>query len=174
MEQTLLTGARIAPAHVVRVERDLVLVERDEFRAWAAMALAYRYEPEVGDLLLVAGQEDCYYVIGVIAGKGRVVFSAPGDLELRAPRGNINLAAGGDVRVHGGKRVRIDTPRLEMVAKAVTQRFVRVHRWIRETLHTRAGRVVNRVAGTYQVKADRIVERATDDVKIDGRKIRLG
>jgi hypothetical protein len=172
MEQTTERLARIVPARVVRVERGLVLVERDDFRAWAAMALAYRYEPAEGDVLLVAGDERSYFVIGVVAGKGRVVLSAPGDLELRAA-GRLEIHAGDEVCVRG-PRVRLAARRLEFFARAVTQRFTRVHRWIREVLHTKAGRVHADVAGTHRVKAGRIVGRAKGDVKLDGRRIRLG
>ena len=39
-------------------------------KMWANMAMPYRYDAEIGDIVLAIGQEETLYIIGVIQGHG--------------------------------------------------------------------------------------------------------
>jgi len=173
LERTTTAFPFLGPALVVhavdgRIKLDVLGEER-----WAVTALGFLYQPRVGDTVLAIGQEGTYYVIGVLKGTGPTTITVPADFEVRAPRGRIVLTAAEAVEVQG-YQVRISTKRLEILAQTAVERFGDVTRWVRETFQLRAGRLRSRITGTYDVGAERIVERAKGDVKIDGRKIHLG
>ena len=166
-ESTIALG----PATVVEVLDDRVRLARESGEAWAHLALAYPYHPEAGDIVLAIGEETVY-IIGVLLGRGKTVFRAPGDLELRA---------GGTVQVVGEKGIELESPhvaikadKLETTARTVFEKFVNAYRWVKEALQTRAGRSRTVVEGHSTLRAERIVETATKEVKIDGERIHLG
>jgi hypothetical protein len=138
----------------------------------AEMALAFPYQPVVGDTLLVIAKGDATYVIGVLRGSGRSELSLPGDVELRAA---------GELRLAGDKGVRIDGPeidiagqKLRMVADSVVQRFTSVFQRVAEVLSVHAGESHTLVEGAAhtQAKTAAIVTEGT--VTINGDEIHLG
>ena len=167
------TDTYLGPATVADVAEGRVCVALPEgTRMWALSALGYPYQPSEGDTVLaVSRAEDCY-IIGVLKATGPMCFAAPGDLELQAV-GRTTLTAGEQVQVTS-PTVRIAATRLEMFAQSVVETFGSAARWVKKTLHLRAGKVRNRVDGECSTRAGRITERAKGEVKIDGRKINLG
>ncbi|MBI2900521.1 MAG: DUF3540 domain-containing protein [Planctomycetes bacterium] len=165
------TTTSLGPATVAGIDGDRVRLERPCGDAWARLALAYPYHPEPGDVVLAIGEEDVY-VIGVLSGRGRTLFEAPGDLEIRA-RGKVGIVAGDEVSVRG-PRVSLEADLLETVAGSSLQRLINEFRWVKESTQTHAGRVRTVVEGTSTLHAERVVETAEKDVKIDGRNILLG
>src|SRR4051812_37154949 len=90
---------RLSPARVVRVENGRVQLEFPDELAWAAVALAFPYAPAADDEVLAIGQDDTWYVIGVLRGSGTTNLTVPGNLTIRAPSGAIELAAARGVRI---------------------------------------------------------------------------
>jgi hypothetical protein len=163
----------LSPARVICVAGNRVQLEFPDERTWATVALAYPYQPAVGDSVLAIGQGDQWYVIGVLEGSGKTTITVPGDLAIRAPAGKIELAAGRGLKLKG-PTVRIVAGKLEVVARSAFERFSQATLWVKETLKTRTRRMRTRVEGTFDLNAGRILERADGDVKIDGSKIHLG
>lgn len=170
---TLDHGTYLGPARICQIDGKRVQLEFPDELPWATPALAYPYQPAVGDTVLAAGQGQNWYVIGVLQGTGKTTFMVPGDFEVLAPRGRINLIAGKGFQVKSPE-VKITAGKLELVAKRISEHFTDVTRWVKNTLQVRAGRIRTEVEGDYQVKAKRINERAVEDVRIDGDKIHLG
>jgi hypothetical protein len=171
IDQELST--RLGPARVLQAAGRRVQLELPDEAVWAVMALAYPYQPAPGDTVLAVGQDGDWYVIGVLSGAGTTTLTVPGDLAIRAPRGAIEITAAKGVRVKSPV-VEVIAHRLEHAAKSVMERFGRATRWVREELQVRAGRLRTRVDSTYDLRAERVLARAEDDVKIDGRQIDLG
>ena len=166
-------SAKVGPAQVLEVEDRRVRLRIDGEVAWADLALAFPYHPAAGDLVLALGQEESWYVIGVLRGRGVTAFTAPGDLELSAPNGSIGLTASGGVRIEA-PQVALKADRLELAARSVFERFVQAYRRVAGAFQMRAGRVRTVVAEAWDLRAGRIAERADADVRIDGDKIHLG
>ena len=61
----------LGPAQVLDTDGARVLVAMPDQKAWATPAMPYSYAAEPGDTLLVIGQDELFYVIGVIAGATR-------------------------------------------------------------------------------------------------------
>ncbi|HEY3225741.1 MAG TPA: DUF3540 domain-containing protein [Planctomycetota bacterium] len=167
------TTAQLGSAKVLAVDGARVRLSIGEGETWAALALAFPYRPAPGDTVLAIGQEDAWYVIGVLQGRGLTSFEAPGDLEIRAPNGSIGLVAAEGVRIEAPE-VELRADRLELAARSVFERFIRAYRRVSEAFHLRAGSVRSVVDESWDVRAGRITERATGDVRIDGEKIHLG
>lgn len=140
---------------------------------WATLALAYPYQPVPEDIVLVISQRGVVYVIGILEGKGKTSFVAPADMEFLAPRGSIDFVSSTECRLRS-RKVTIEANKLEVLADSVFERFVSATQWVKGTIHIRAGRIRTRVNASYDVKAERIVQKADRDVKIDGQKIHLG
>ena len=165
------TRMPIGPATVLEIAGNRLRLERPQGKAWARLALAQPYEPVPGDVVLAIGDEDVY-VIGILTGRGKTKFNVPGDLELHA-RGRIDIRGGKGIRMRSPE-VYIRADRVETVARTVVEKFVDCYRWVKDLFQTRSGRTRTIVEGSYTVSAERIIERAKKDVKIDGRKIHLG
>jgi len=170
---TLDQGTYLGPARVCQVAANQVRLEFPDALPWATLALAYPYQPAIGDMVLAAGQGQNWYVIGVLQGTGKTRFLVPGDFEVLAPKGHIRLMAGRGIQVKGAE-VKITAGKLELVARRVIEHFTDAARWIKDTWSLRAGRARTEIESDYQVKAKRIIARAEDDVRIDGDKIHLG
>jgi len=170
---SLHRNIHLGPARVREVAGNRVQLEFPDALPWAVIALAYPYRPSIGDVVLATGQGQNWYVIGILQGTGKTTLIVPGDFEVLAPRGQINLVAGKGIRVKGPE-VSIMAGKLELVAKRVTEYFTDATRWVKKTWQLRAGRARTEVENDYRVKAKRIVEWAEEDVRIDGNKINLG
>jgi len=166
-----LTG--IGPAIVVERDCQRVLLEMKGQRSWAIMALGYRYEASPGDKVLVANQGEDWYVIGVLEGSGKTAFVAPGDMELRAPQGKIELVAAERVGIRS-PLIKLTSKNLEFIADKALQKYHVLDQWVRDSLLTSAGMACHRVAKTYRMQAGKIIQRAKGVVKIDGDQIKLG
>jgi hypothetical protein len=168
-------AVELAPARVRAIAGDRLKVRwlEGEQDLWARSALALAYTPQVGDTVLVIGGGGAHYVIGVLEGTGTATLTVPADLELRAPRGSIQLVSGRGVRI-AAPRIGLHSHRLDVIAQVLRERLVNAQRWVREAVHIRAGRIKTVAAGNYDLKAERVRERATKDVHIDGTKIHLG
>jgi hypothetical protein len=173
MQLTLDQATYLGPARVKQVAGALVALEFPDQVVWARTALAAPYEVAVGDVVLAVGQEEAWYVIGLLQGAGVTTLSVPGDLRIRAPHGTIELNAAKGIRLKSPS-VQILTAKLAIVAKAVFERFASATRWIKGIFQLRAGRMRTRVKDAYDLAAGRILERADNEVIIDGEKIHLG
>jgi hypothetical protein len=167
------SGMFLGPASVLDKVGTKLLLDVDGAEVCAVPALASPYQCEIGDRVLVAGQGGDWYVIGVIQGQGKTRFTAAGDLEFRAPQGRIEFVAERGIQLRG-PTVQLVARKIETAARALVERFDSVHRWVRDSIQLRAGRIHTNVESTYRMKAGRIVERAKGDVRLDGRKIHLG
>jgi hypothetical protein len=167
------TSTFLGPAKVSATEPAQALVNWGGGQAWATMAMVQNYRPVVGDIVLIIGRESMFYVIGVIKGAGTTTMIVPGDLQLCAPRGSIELMAAKGVRIKG-EDVDISANKLNIAAKTVMERFTDVTRWVKNAFQIRAGRMRTSVEGEYRVGADRINEFANGAVNIDGESINLG
>lgn len=165
------TQVAVSPATVLEIKDGRLLLQLPQRQAWAALALAYPYAPEVGDVLLAIGDEDVY-VIGVLEGRGKTRFEAPADLEIHA-RGQVKISSEQGVKLSGPK-VEVEAEKLELIARQAFERFVDVYRMATGVVQNSAQRMRTLVSGPYTVQAENIVEQAEKDVSIDGRHINLG
>lgn len=169
----LETATYLGPARVIEVCGPCVRLRIPEEEVPATLALAYPYLAAPGDLVLAVGYEGNWYVIGVLTGTGKTSFVAPGDLELRAPNGKIDLFSTKEVNV-AAPRVTVRAGTFETLARRAVERFGEAFRWVTGLFRLRSGRVRQEVEGKYALDAGRIDQRAEQDVKIDGSKIHLG
>jgi Protein of unknown function (DUF3540) len=163
----------LGPARVLTAAGNRAKIELPDEHAWAIVALAVPYQPAVDDEVLAVGRNGEWYVIGVIRGRGKTTLTVPGDLDICAPQGAIELTAAKGVTIKSSE-VTVAAGRLQLLARSVFERFTDATRWVKEAFQLRAGRVRTRVDGDYDLGADRILERAEGAVKIDGSKIHLG
>lgn len=158
-------------ATVITPAKDRALVRLGEGETWARVALAFPYRLCEGDEVLVARQEEAF-IIGVLKGRGACVFEAPGDIEFNA---------GGKLSMNAGKRVEIRAPgvllrasKLQVIARSAIEKFGKALRRVAGVFKLRAGESRVLVEGTHRLSAARIVEKAEQDVKINGSQIDLG
>lgn len=164
---------QLGPASVERVDANRVLLNLNDVQAWATSAIGYPYRFEVGDMVLAIGGSDEWYVIGVLSGSGKTCFHVQGDLQLNAPQGSIEMIGGKGVSIKSPEITLIGS-RLTLIAKQLSQRVGELATHVKNGYEFVAARFTGRVAGSYRVHAEKIVQRAEGDVKIDGRKIHLG
>src|SRR5688572_18391945 len=88
----------------------------------ATLALAYPYEPTVGDTLLVIGDEEGLYAIGLIEGRGKLRLSFPGDVEVRAVDGHLTLSGDRGVSLRGPS-LDVLADRFSVLADRAVQKF---------------------------------------------------
>lgn len=169
----LETANTLGPAHVLEASGPHARIRIGGQEVVATLALSSPYQPVAGDVVLAIGQEENYYVIGVIQGAGKTVFTAPGDVEFRAPKGTIDFVSTRGIRLRSPE-VSIRAGKMEIVVRSLVEKMDEAWRWVRGLFQLRSGRVRETVDGSRHLRAERIVERAAQDVKIDGERIRLG
>lgn len=167
------TLQHLGPARVLALEHSRILVGLGTAQAWATMAMAVHYQPNVGDVLLVIGNGETFYVIGVLSGSGRTVMNAPGELELSAPHGRIQLHARDGIELRSSV-VRLIADKWDAIVGVIRQRCDDLLCQVRGVARWRAKRSETRVDDVHRTQAGRIVQQAEGDVLIDGRKINLG
>lgn len=168
--------AYLGPATVVRMEGRAVLVRlalTPTAEVHAALAFTFPYEPQVGDSLLVMGQDQRFYALGVLAGAGQTRLEFHGDVDLRA--------FGGTLRIASDEKVEIEAPRLTLragvlrtLAQSIHEKADQLQRWVRGLLAVRAGTSRRTVAGEDSTRCHDSVTLAKDTVKIDGDQLHLG
>lgn len=174
MHTTQLPGTQfLGPARVVRVEGTRLLLCVNATQVWARTAVGYPYAFQADDEVLTIGQHDDWYVIGVLHGSGKTTLQVPGNLQLLAPQGSIEMVAARGISLRG-PRISLAAIDLNLVAKRFNQRFEQAKLWVKGRLEVVAQRMSTKVDHSYRLHAGKIVERAEGDVKIDGQKIHLG
>jgi hypothetical protein len=139
----------------------------------ARLALAFPYDAAVGDELLLIGNGDAHYVIGVLHGRGRTALSFQGDVDLRAEGGVLRLSSDQAVTIEAPE-VSTLTDKLQQIAGAVTQRFTSLRQSVTELLSVRAGAahtLVDEASFTQSKTATILTE---GKVTINGKEIYLG
>jgi len=163
----------LGPAIVINTSGRLILLGLPEDEVWAFNAVSFPYSPHVGDKVLAIGREGSYYVIGVLAAAGKMTFTAPGDMEFRAPHGKIDIVSSEAIHIRSPE-LKVISHSIEYVARSIVEKYENAKRWVKHALSVRAGSARTVVDSTYKVRAERIVESAKGEVKIDGDKIHLG
>ena len=163
---------RFGPARITAVRSETVFVATRTGEREAVLALALPYLPVAGDVALILEDDERAYIIGILAGRGRTTLEVGGDLILRAA---------GTVRIQGARGIDLESPRLafradriEASARVLFEHFVSCYRWVKDTVQTQAGRIRTNVEGSATMSAERILESAEKEVKIDARQIHLG
>jgi hypothetical protein len=163
----------LGPARIADVQKQRVRLAFPDQQVWAQMALAFHHQPRPGDVVLAIGQDESWFVIGVLEARGDTVLRVPGNLRLEAPNGKIELCSAEEITLASG-RIRMLADRLELVASMLYEKFSTATRWVMELFHLRVGAFRTQVRSTYRLKAERIDERAEKDIHLDGDKIHLG
>jgi hypothetical protein len=111
-----------------------------------------------------------------------------GSARIAAPRGDLELAAGGTVRLVAsdvsleakrstrlsGETVTIEAGRWELAATRILERAGEVYRECDDLVQTRAGRIRTLVKGTLQMFSRSTSMASDEDTSIDGRRVLLG
>jgi hypothetical protein len=165
------TETSLCPATVKEITGNRTLLVLDDREEWAQTALAFPYEPQVGDRVLAIGNETDTYIVGVLLGRGKTVLNFPGKVELK----------GRDISIEGSRSLSLKSPqitiqadRFENYSRKVFERSMSVYRWVKDVLQTKAGRVHTHAEGTHIVQAKQIVGYAKKTVKFNGEQIHLG
>lgn len=164
----------LGPAEVIEVNASEVKVELpDGSIVRAALALAFPYEPSVGDTLLVIGKGDDHYSIGVLRGTGKAALSFQGDVDLRAVGGSLTLAADKGVEIEGPE-VLVRSSKLRMIAETVIEKFASVYQRVSGLLsvHAKEAHTVVEEASLTHAKSASITTEET--VTVNGKQIHLG
>ena len=137
------------------------------------MALAFPYQPEVGDVLLVIGKGGAFYVIGVLSGKGKAVLAFQGGVDVRAQGGPLTLSSDQGVAIRGPE-LDIETNKLRMFAGSVVQKFNSLCQRVRDALQIRAGESHTVVDDRSFMTAKNASIVTEETMSINGQEIHLG
>jgi hypothetical protein len=139
----------------------------------AELALALPYAACEGDVLLVIGDDREFFVIGVLAGRGKTSLELPGDVSLRAVGGTLELSGDAGVRVTG-PTVEVRADRLVSVARSVVETFSSLFQRVTEVLHVHAREEVTIVDEGSFKQAKTAAIQTEETITINGREIHLG
>lgn len=163
----------LGPAKVVQAQAIIVEVELPQgTRAQARLALAYAYEPCVGDELLVIGNADGHWVIGVLHGQGPAVLRFPADAEISAG-GTLRMTADRGVEVRA-QDFSVTTQKIRMIAAEVAHSFKTLRQRVQELWSVQAGQTHTVVEGSMHSQAKRATILTEEQVAINGKEVHLG
>ena len=136
-------------------------------------AFPFPYRPQLGDRLLLTGQGERYFAIGVLSGQGQTALELPGDVELRALGGTLTLEGDEGLELRS-REVRLNAGTLRTFADSLCERAESAYRWIQGTLTVRAGESRRVVEGVDSSRCGESKTLAEGTVKIDGHQVHLG
>jgi len=165
----------LKPGKVVDIQdaKTLILIHEEGEKQKAQMALGYPYHPHIGDILLTLCQKEACYVVGVLKGSGPTTFYAPGNLNIHAPNGSIEILAQTRIKTQAPD-ITLRGHRLNFFAKTLNEKFENALRWVKNTFHLKTGRLRAVSETTVQIKGKHVIHKAKGEMKIDGEHIRLG
>lgn len=163
----------LGPAKVVHVRGIVVDVELPQGRQESArLALAYTYEPCVGDEVLVIGNGDGYWIIGVMHGQGPAVLRFPADAELSAG-GTLRITADRNVDVRT-RDFSVTSQKIRMIAAEVAHSFTSLRQRVQELWSVQAGQTHTVVEGSMHSQAKSATILTEEKVAINGKEVHLG
>lgn len=167
------TSDYMGPAIVLRMEGGTPVVAYDGKEQRAELALAFPYEPAMGDELLVIGKAGRMYTIGVLRGHGQMAIRFMGDVKVHAIGGRLDLAGDKGVRVQGDV-VELVSKNLKTFADAIVERANEVYRRVRGTNSTHSGEKRELVEGTLATTAQTCTTTTSGVITMNGKEIHLG
>lgn len=173
LEEAVQSALYLGPAEVVGAflpEVEVVLPKGG--RVFARLAIAYAYEPQMGDSVLVIGQEEGYWIIGVIHGNGRAILNFPADAEIRAG-GSLKISADREMDIHS-PQVGISAKKLKMIASEVVQSLNTLRQRVQDLISVHAGQSHTVVEGTAHTQAKSASIVTEQKVSINGKEVHLG
>ncbi len=173
LEKPAQEGLVLGPAEIVEVTPASVRARLSSGDVVGAeLALAFTYQPAIGDVALVVGDGRSHYVIGILKGSGKTTLDLPGDVDLRAS-GKLRLLSDQAVEI-AAPTVSLASRKLDMIAGAVAQRFKTVRQRVTELLSVHAGEQHTIVEGSAHSQSKRASILTEDKVTINGREVHLG
>ena len=167
------TPLYLGPASVVEARATEVEIELPHGnRQRSRLALAYAYEPCVGDEVLAIGNADGFWIIGIIHGKGPAVLRFPADAELSAG-GTLRLTADRGVEVRA-QDFSVTTQKIRMIASEVAHSFKSLRQRVQEVLSVQAGQTHTVVEGSMHSQAKNATILTEEKVSINGKEVHLG
>lgn len=164
----------LGPAEVAEVSPAEILVRLPSGSLVPARpAMAFTYEPAAGDVVLVIGNAEGHYVIGVLQGTGRAVLSFPGDIEINAVNGVLDLGGDKGVRIRSSS-VEVQAGKLRFLAETVVQKFSSLRQHVSDLLSVRAGQSHTVVDGAQIAQSKSSTILTEEKVTINGKSIHLG
>ncbi len=172
-EESADKGLYLGPATVATVLPTEIEVNLPRGgKVHARLALAYTYEPVPGDEVLVIGNEEGHWIIGVVFGRGPSVLHFPADAELRAA-GSLRIAADRGVEITSPE-VLVTTKKIRMIASEVVHAFTTLRQRVTELLSVQAGQTHTVVEGTMHSQAKSATILTEEKVSINGKEVHLG
>lgn len=140
----------------------------------AQAALASLYVPTCGDQVLVLGQEERWYVVGVLAGHAPATIAVQGDLSLRAVGGKLSLVGDEGLELRTARELSLGADTIKTLAGTLLEKVGSASRWVRGQLHLRAGSSTRIVDESDITRAKHAVLLAEKSVKVDAHEVHLG
>lgn len=137
------------------------------------MALAHPFAPAENDSLLVIGEGDRYFVIGVIESTGETLLRFRGNVSVRAVDGALDLHGERGVELRGPK-IDLETKKLSVLADKATELFGTVFTRVKELLSVHAGESDTVVHGQWENRSKRAAITSEEVVSINGKEVHLG
>ena len=163
---------QLTPACVVCAGPQVEVERPDGARVAVTLATAAPYRPAAGDQVLVIGNDEGWYLIGVITALGPSAIAVEGDLTIEA-QGQVRLVGRRGVAVEGPE-VQLKGGRLLSIFDSVTQRCTNLFQSVRELASKQAGRMETTVEGTHHTRAKNANIVTRERVKINGKAVHLG
>lgn len=166
-------GFCLGPAEVLTVAPNEVGVKLASGAVVCArLALAFLYEPAIGDSALVVGDGQGHYVIGILSGSGKTTLDLPGDVELKA-QGKLRLSSQEAVEIQAPV-VKVAANKLETLAGAVVERFRSLRQRVSELASVHVGESHTVVEGRSHAQSKSATILTQEKVTINGREVHLG
>ncbi|NUO54440.1 MAG: DUF3540 domain-containing protein [Polyangiaceae bacterium] len=164
----------LGPAEVVETGPAVVRVSVAGRVADAQLALAFTYEPAVGDTLLLVAKHGKAYVIGVLHGRGQARLSIAGDVDVHAVGGTLRLRGDTGVEIEGRRLSLTATDKLRVAAEDAVTTFASLTRRVRGLFSSQSADKLETVDNTRIDRAKQATILTEETMSINGRQIHLG
>lgn len=164
----------MGPGRVLSVAGGRVVVRRgDGLEVEVQMALALPYAPREHDVLLLISGSGASYAVGVIHGTGTTSLTVPGDVDVHAVGGTLNLRGDRGVRMHG-PAVEVVAERFKVIAERSVQKVTTLYQHVRELWSMKADNAHIAVSNDIHQRSKNATVLTEEVVTMNGKQIHLG
>lgn len=173
LDAAALDGRYLGPAVVTGVGAGQLEAQLPSGeRVHPKLALAFPFTPTLDDSLLVIGQGERYFVIGVIESTGTTHLRFQGNVEVCAVDGTLDLRGERGVELRGAQ-IDIKTRALNVVAEKATEVLGTMFTRVKELMSVHVGNADTVVRGQWSNRSKRASITSEEVASINGQEVHL-
>ncbi len=173
--QPAVAPGYLGPARVQQINEDHIKVCHPEGHSVRARwAVAFPYQPRCADEVLLLGDGEGWYIIGVLHGRGVIAPRAHDKLSLHAVFGKLRIEARRGLHLRGAQLQLLASRQLRIAAERTHWEIGKLQRTVHERFDVFCQHYNDVCMGTLFNRSHKLALRVKQAMQVQGKTIRIG